>query len=107
MLPTEGLTKFMSMLGTLLACNKFVGNILSALKSVKPYRPVELLCSIVWRSSLCEVERQDGYCTSLIRAVQGRKVIIACAISTNGCGVQPSCVVMARDNCCRQFARVH
>lgn len=67
MLPTEDLTKFMSMLGTLLACNKFVGNILSALKSVKPYRTVQLLCSIVWCSSQCVAERQVGYCVSLIQ----------------------------------------
>lgn len=43
MLPTEGLTKFMTMLGTLLACNKFVANVLSAFKSVESYRAVQEL----------------------------------------------------------------
>lgn len=57
MLPTEGLTKFMTMLGTLLACNKFVENILSALKSVKPYR-IERF-SIVSYGWLNEISPKD------------------------------------------------
>lgn len=58
MLPTEGLTKFMTMLGTLLACNKFVENILSALKSVKPYR-IERF-SIVSYGLLNEISQRMG-----------------------------------------------
>lgn len=55
MLPTEGLTKFMTMLGTLLICNKFVANVLSALKSVglEQFRYcILLVCRTIGSSSV-------------------------------------------------------
>lgn len=54
-----GLTKFMSMLATLLACNKFVENILSALMLLKPsysgssYSTRKVFSSVVFRG--CEL----------------------------------------------------